>query len=77
VVDTPGLREVGIADLALRRLDDYFPEMRSRSGECRFGDCRHVAEPDCAIRAALKTGAVAPERYESYRLLLAEAEESE
>jgi len=74
VIDTPGLREVGLWALPPEELDRCFPEMRSLLGHCRFGDCRHVGEPDCAVRAAINTGAVSVERYESYLQLLEELE---
>jgi ribosome biogenesis GTPase len=74
VIDTPGLREVGLWALPARELDKCFPEMRGPSGECRFGDCRHVAEPDCGVRAAVQCGEISPERYDSYCRLLEELE---
>lgn len=72
VIDTPGLREVGLWALPAEELDKCFPEMRVRRDECRFGDCRHVAEPDCAVRAAVDAGDIAAERYDSYLRLLDE-----
>ncbi len=75
LVDTPGFSEVGLWGLEARGLAECFPEMRSRLGECRFQDCRHVSEPGCAIRAAVDAGAMHPERYASYLLLLEETEE--
>ena len=77
VVDTPGLREIGLWGVPSRGLDDCFPEMRSLKEECRFADCSHLAEPDCAVRDALESGTVAATRYESYRKLLEEALEAE
>lgn len=77
VVDTPGLREVGMWGIPSSGLDACFAEFRPLIPECRFGDCRHLAEPDCAVRAAVASGAIAPERYESYRRLRAELEEAE
>ncbi|HEX4681701.1 MAG TPA: ribosome small subunit-dependent GTPase A [Gemmatimonadaceae bacterium] len=74
VIDTPGLREVGLWALPAERLDDCFPELRALKEECRFADCRHVAEPDCAVRDAVASGAVTAERYDSYRRLLEEIE---
>jgi ribosome biogenesis GTPase len=74
VIDTPGLREVGLWSLPSHDLDRCFPEMRARRDECRFGDCRHVAEPDCAVRAAVDRGEITAERYDSYRRLLDELE---
>lgn len=70
VVDTPGLREVGLWALPTDRLDHCFPEMRAIADECRFADCRHVAEPECAVRAAVESGAIDPQRYDSYLRLL-------
>ena len=74
VIDTPGLREVGLWTLPARDLDKCFPEMRTRRDECRFGDCRHVAEPDCAVRDAVASGDITAERYDSYLRLLEELE---
>ena len=76
VIDTPGLREIGLWSLEAIALDCCFPEIRLRRGGCRFGDCRHLAEPDCAVRDALATGAITPERYDSYRRMLEELESS-
>jgi ribosome biogenesis GTPase len=72
VIDTPGLREVGLWALVPEQLDNCFPEIRGLSDQCRFTDCRHIAEPDCAVRAALATGAISPQRYDSYMRLLEE-----
>ncbi len=66
VVDTPGLREVGMWELPVERLDRCFPEIRAWAERCRFADCRHAAEPDCAVRAAVARGDVSVARYESY-----------
>jgi ribosome biogenesis GTPase len=74
VIDTPGLREVGLWALLAGDLDDCFPEIRGLSENCRFGDCRHVSEPDCAVRAALGSGRLSEARYDSYLKLLEEIE---
>lgn len=76
VIDTPGLREVGLWALPARELDQCFPEMRALRDQCRFADCRHVAEPGCVVRDAVKTAAISPERYDSYLRLLEELESS-
>lgn len=70
IVDTPGLREVGLWSIPSDRLDHCFPEFRPWLDECRFGDCIHVREPDCGVRDALARGEISPARYESYLLLL-------
>jgi ribosome biogenesis GTPase / thiamine phosphate phosphatase len=72
VIDTPGLREVGLWALPSEHLDRCFPELRSRADGCRFADCRHTAEPDCAVRDALAAGEIDPQRYDSYVRLLEE-----
>jgi ribosome biogenesis GTPase / thiamine phosphate phosphatase len=76
VVDTPGLREVGLWRLAPESVDRCFPEFRPLIPQCRFADCQHGAEPDCAVRAAVELGQVSAERYESYRKLRSELEEA-
>jgi len=68
VTDTPGLRKLEMWDIAPEDLAGLFPEMRARSGKCRFRDCAHIAEPGCAIRAAVATGEIWPRRYASYCL---------
>jgi ribosome biogenesis GTPase len=70
VVDTPGLREVGLWEIPADGLDRCFPEFRPYLDECRFGDCHHTHEPDCGVRNALARGEVSAARYESYKLLL-------
>jgi ribosome biogenesis GTPase / thiamine phosphate phosphatase len=77
VVDTPGLREVGLWGLPSRELDRCFPEFRPFIPECRFADCAHTAEPGCAVRAAVDAGEVSAARHESYVMLRAEIEEGE
>jgi ribosome biogenesis GTPase / thiamine phosphate phosphatase len=76
VVDTPGLREVGLWDVPADRLDYCFPEFRPHIERCRFGDCRHVREPDCGVRDAITRGEISTARYESYLMLLDDVRES-
>lgn len=66
VVDTPGLREVGMWGLPAEHLDLCFPEFRNYIDECRFGDCAHIAEPGCAVREAVEARVISSERYDSY-----------
>jgi ribosome biogenesis GTPase / thiamine phosphate phosphatase len=77
VVDTPGLREVGLWGHPAAELDRCFPEFRPLLGQCRFADCAHDSEPDCAVRAATESGAVDAGRYESYLRLREELAEGE
>jgi ribosome biogenesis GTPase len=73
LVDTPGFSDVGLWGLEARDLMHCFPEFVPLLDQCRFQDCRHRTEPGCRVRAAVG-GAVAPARYESYRVLLEEVE---
>ena len=66
VVDTPGLREIGLWGLPVDSLDTCFPEFRPHLEACRFADCAHLAEPECAVRDAVVAGEVSAARYESY-----------
>jgi ribosome biogenesis GTPase len=74
VVDTPGLREIGMWELPLESLDDCFPELRALRRDCKFADCAHVSEPACAIRAAVARKEVSAARYDSYLKLREEIE---
>jgi ribosome biogenesis GTPase len=73
LVDTPGMRELGILD-ADSGIDGTFNEMVEWSKACRFNDCTHTVEKGCAILAALERGHVARERYQSYLKLRRESE---
>jgi ribosome biogenesis GTPase len=77
VVDTPGLREVGMWGLPPGNLDRCFPEFRPFLGQCRFDNCSHDHEPKCAVRDAVERGEVSRQRYESYVKLRGELAEAE
>ena len=77
VVDTPGLREVGMWGLPSDDLAHCFPEFRPLLGSCKFQDCSHRQEPNCAIRSAVESGHVSRERYDSYLKLREELSEAE
>ncbi len=66
IIDTPGIRELGIIDIEKQELSHFFPEMRDRMHNCRFHNCRHINEPGCAVLEALENGEIEPSRYESY-----------
>jgi len=66
LIDTPGIRELGIVDIEQAELSHFFPEMRALLNACRFHNCRHVNEPGCAVLDALEAGDIQPSRYESY-----------
>ncbi len=73
VADTPGLQLLVLWDLSPDELAGAFPEFSTAIGGCRFNDCRHVIEPDCAVRSLIEAGAASEARYGSYRALLDEA----
>jgi ribosome biogenesis GTPase len=70
VADTPGLRELGLWHVPPDELAWCFPELRPHLGGCGFNDCRHLAEPRCAVRAAVTAGSVSEARYASFRRLV-------
>ncbi|PYO64081.1 MAG: ribosome small subunit-dependent GTPase A [Gemmatimonadetes bacterium] len=72
VVDTPGLREVGTWGVDPDALGGCFPEFRSFLDRCRFDNCRHLVEPDCAVRQAAEAGAFDADRLTSYQRLYEE-----
>ncbi|MEO8288630.1 MAG: ribosome small subunit-dependent GTPase A [Chloroflexota bacterium] len=76
VADTAGLREVGLWLVPPNELPDCFPEFRPFLDRCRFSDCAHISEPDCAVQNAVVAGAIDPMRYESYVKMRAEAVEA-
>jgi ribosome biogenesis GTPase len=69
LLDSPGVRDFAPAIAALEPRSLGFPEVDQLAAGCRFIDCRHLREPDCAVRAAAETGALDARRYESYRRL--------
>ena len=73
VVDTPGLRDVGLWGLDPLDVAEAFPEFAAYAGHCRFDNCRHVREPQCAVENAATRGDIPGTRLESYRRLLDEA----
>ena len=72
VADTPGIREFGIAGLTLGELSLYYPEIDELASECRFSNCSHIEEPECAVRSAEEDGSISPLRAASYRAVFDE-----
>ncbi|WP_151088711.1 ribosome small subunit-dependent GTPase A [Hymenobacter baengnokdamensis] len=70
IIDTPGIKELGLVDVPAAELAGYFPEMRALLGQCRYHNCQHVHEPGCAVREAVDKGQLAVPRYESYVSML-------
>lgn len=65
VIDTPGMRELGMWD-ADEGIDRAFPDVERHLGRCKFNNCTHRSEPGCAIREAIRNGELPPERWEAY-----------
>lgn len=74
VVDTPGLGVVRFWEVRSGELAWCFPEFRPYIGQCRFQDCLHAREPDCAVNAAVESGEIRRRRYDSYLGILEEQE---
>ena len=68
VIDTPGMRELGMWDSG-SGIDTAFHDIEELAQKCRFSDCTHTSEPDCAVRKALEEGELDADRLESYRKL--------
>ncbi len=70
IVDAPGVRDFAPPARIARAAERGFVEIIAHSVDCRFGDCQHLREPGCAVRAAVEAGTISARRYESYRRLL-------
>ncbi|WP_293890963.1 ribosome small subunit-dependent GTPase A [Sporocytophaga sp.] len=70
IIDTPGIKELGIFDMEEEEISHYFPEMRELLGHCRFHNCKHFNEPGCTIIQQVEKGEIALSRYESYLSML-------
>ncbi|MCW3088452.1 MAG: rsgA [Sediminibacterium sp.] len=70
IIDTPGLRELGLVDITKQELSQYFPEMRALINDCQFNNCMHINEPGCAVKNAVNAGTVSVDRYASYLTIL-------
>lgn len=66
IIDTPGIRELGLVDIPKQELSHYFPEMRALINDCQFNNCMHLNEPGCAVKAAVADGGIHIDRYISY-----------
>lgn len=66
LIDSPGIRELGIIDIEQQELGDFFPEIRDKRQDCRFYNCRHINEPGCAVIRAVESGEIEASRYSSY-----------
>ncbi len=77
VIDTPGIREFGLWQVDPGELRFYFPEIQDRALACRFNDCLHDQEPECAVKVAVAREEIPPERYANYVRMLGELQEEQ
>jgi ribosome biogenesis GTPase len=74
IIDTPGIKELGLAEIEPEELSHYFPEMRNLLGTCKFNNCLHVNEPGCSVTEAVASGEISAIRYKSYLSMLLDEE---
>ena len=70
IIDTPGIKGFGMVDVEKEELTDYFPEFFALKGHCKFNNCLHTDEPQCAVKEALENDNIAWSRYKSYLQIL-------
>lgn len=70
IIDTPGIRELGLVGISRQELSHYYPEMRALISQCQFNNCLHMNEPGCAVKEAVRNGTIHPDRYVSYCTIL-------
>ena len=75
LTDTPGIREFGVIDIPKAELSHYFPEMRKLLAHCRYNNCLHINEPDCAVKEGVEKETVSVNRYVSYLNIMDSIEE--
>ncbi len=66
IIDTPGIKELGLVEMQKEEIGHYFPEIRQYMHDCRFNNCLHVNEPRCAVREAVEQGKINSNRYYNY-----------
>jgi len=66
IIDTPGIKELGLIDIEKAELSHFFPEMRELLNKCKYHNCKHINEPQCAVIQAVKHGNIQASRYSSY-----------
>ncbi len=77
IIDTPGIREMGLVDISKEVLAQYFPEMRAVMNNCKYNNCVHFNEPGCAVKEAVNEAKISEERYLSYLTIKDKIEEKE
>ena len=76
IIDTPGIKGFGLVEMDKLELSDYFLEFLALKGKCKFHNCIHINEPNCAIKKALERGDIAKSRYKNYLSMLEQEQES-
>ena len=74
IIDSPGIRGFGIADINKEEIARYFKEFFKASEKCKFNNCQHLSEPGCAVKSELEEGTIAESRYQSYLSMVLEEE---
>ncbi len=74
IIDSPGIRGFGIADIDKEEIARYFKEFFIASESCKFNNCQHLSEPGCAVKSELEDGTIAESRYQSYLSMVLEEE---
>ena len=72
IIDIPGIRGFGTIDFDAKEVSHYFPEIFEHGKNCRYGDCKHLDEPGCAVRPAVRDHYISESRYASYLSILEE-----
>ena len=75
IIDTPGIKGLGIVDIEKNEMSHYFPEMNEIRSNCKFNNCVHVSEPSCAVKQAVDDGEISKIRYKSYLSLFKEEDD--
>ncbi|AOW20554.1 ribosome small subunit-dependent GTPase A [Urechidicola croceus] len=75
IIDTPGIKGFGVVDFEPHQITDYFPEFFKLKKDCKFSNCLHQKEPQCAVKKALENDEIAPSRYFSYLQMIKGDEE--
>ena len=75
IIDTPGVKGFGTIDMEVNEVGHYFKEIFQYSSKCKFGNCTHIHEPDCAVVKAVNEKNISTSRYQSYLSVLKDCDE--
>ena len=70
IIDTPGIKELGLVDMNKEEIADYFIEIRALKNKCKFNNCLHLNEPNCAVAQAVEKGEIEISRYQNYMSIM-------